>query len=101
MTPPSKKLASLRLALQAKTTELDALRVEWETARANLVGKNAVLQDRANVLNRELDAAKAEAKKALDSGRRKADEQTAERINVQAVSSSNRHFENATRKLTF
>lgn len=86
VTPPSKKLASLRIALQAKTTELDALRAQWETARADILGQNAILEDRANALNRELEAAKAETKKMLASGRRKADEQAAERINVEAVS---------------
>ncbi|GJJ11416.1 hypothetical protein Clacol_005649 [Clathrus columnatus] len=66
VTPPSKKLASLRIILQTKTAELDALRTQWATERAELLGKNVVLQDKANVLNRELDAAKVETKKVIN-----------------------------------
>ncbi|KIJ55564.1 hypothetical protein M422DRAFT_151101 [Sphaerobolus stellatus SS14] len=69
-TPPSKKVETLSQALQTKTTELDALRSQWDTERRHLLGEKAVLQDATKRLNKELNATKSEAKRVLDDGRR-------------------------------
>jgi hypothetical protein len=82
---PAKTAESLKLSLQAMNSQLNTLRLQWESEQNQLVGQNVVLQDAATHLNAQLGAVRGEAKQALENGRQEVSDEARARTSVQRV----------------
>ncbi|KAF8527286.1 hypothetical protein JB92DRAFT_2698552 [Gautieria morchelliformis] len=87
-SPPAKTAENLRLSLQAMNSQLNTLRLQWESEQKQIVGQNVVLQDAANRLNAELGAVRGEAKQALENGRQEISEEARARTSANIVVSN-------------
>lgn len=68
-TPPTRTTEALRANLKSVNTHLETLKKDWEQERQALLGEKAVLQDATNRLNVQVQTARDEIKKAVESER--------------------------------